>query len=301
MLKIEYHRLLKRQIKKYLENENSASVVPESFLDAVNEAYMTFETDYKQLDRTLEISSDELFRANQNLKKVNEELDRFVYSASHDLKAPLSSLLGLIELFKMDIQNPENVAQYLQMMQTSITRLNKVILDLADFSRNERLEIKQKKIEFKDLIQEIIDSLKFIPNVSEIHFKINIQENTTAFYSDSLRLRIMLNNLITNAIVYHNFHQSTPIVIIDIIYDDKRAIIQILDNGRGIAEEHHQKIFNMFYRAAEDSRGSGLGLYIVKGIVEKLNGEIDLDSEHGVGTIFSIELPNMAYRLPQNY
>jgi signal transduction histidine kinase len=300
MLKSEYHRLLKRQIKKHLEDNEEVSIASESFLDAVNEAYMTFENDYKQIDRTLEISSDELFRANQNLKKVNEELDRFVYSASHDLKAPLSSLLGLIELFKMDMQNPENLEQYLQMMQTSITRLNRVIQDLADFSRNERLEVKLKKIDFRNLINETIDNLRFMPNVNKIDFKVNIKESANGFYSDLLRLRIMLNNLITNAIIYHNLSQSTPIIIIEITCDEKKGIIQILDNGKGIAEEHHQKIFNMFYRAAEDSKGSGLGLYIVKGIIEKLNGEIELDSEQGIGTIFSIELPNMGYRLPQS-
>ncbi|MCU0390319.1 MAG: HAMP domain-containing histidine kinase [Thermoflexibacter sp.] len=303
MLKSEYHRLLKRQINKYLasETEQANLIVTEAFLDAVNEAYLTFETDYKQLDRTLEISSEELFKANQNLKKVNEELDRFVYSASHDLKAPLSSLLGLIKLFELDLGNIDHTQQYLKMMQDSIHRLTKVIHDLADFSRNERLEIKLKRIDFQELVQEIVDSLRFIPNVDKINFKVNIKEHTKEFYSDLLRIRIMLNNLITNAILYHNLLQNTPLIIIDIFIDDKKGSIEILDNGRGIAEEHHKKIFDMFYRASEDSKGSGLGLYIVKGIVDKLQGELILDSEYGSGTIFSIEIPNMAYRLPQTY
>ncbi len=297
-MKLEYHRLLKRQLKKYLDEENSHTNVnvSEYFLDAVNEAYLTFETDYQQLDRMLEISSEELFKANQNLSKVNEELDRFVYSASHDLKAPLTSLMGLVNLSKMDIQNPENVAQYLELMQSSIYRLMKVISDLADFSRNERLAIKLKVIDFSALIHEIIENLKFIPNVEKIDFKINISQKNTTFYSDLLRLRILLNNLVANALLYHNFNQATPIVIIDIICDDKKVGISILDNGRGIEEEHHNRIFDMFYRASNDSKGSGLGLYIVKGIIDKLQGQIFLESEHGSGTFFKIEIPNMAYR-----
>lgn len=295
-MKLEYHRLLKRQLKKYLDDENTTINVSEYFLDAVNEAYLTFETDYHQLDRMLEISSEELFKSNQNLSKVNEELDRFVYSASHDLKAPLTSLMGLVNLSKMDIQNPENTAQYLELMQASIYRLMKVINDLADFSRNERLAIKVKLIDFNTLLTETIESLKFIPNVEKIDFKIDIPQNNTNFYSDLLRLRILLNNLIANSLLYHNFNQATPLVIIEIIYDDKKAVISIMDNGRGIEEEHHKRIFDMFYRASQDSEGSGLGLYIVKGIVDKLQGEIFLDSEHGHGTIFKIEVPNMNYR-----
>jgi len=295
-MKLEYHRLLKRQLKKYLDEENSSIQVSENFLDAVNEAYLTFETDYQQLDRTLEISSEELFKVNQNLSKANEELDRFVYSASHDLKAPLSSLMGLVALSKLDIQNPENVAQYLGMMQSSVQRLMKVINDLADFSRNERLGLKLKDIDFHLLISEIIDSLTFIPNVDKIDFKINIQNSSSVFQSDLLRLRILLNNLIANALLYHNFNQDTPLVIIEIICDDKKALISILDNGRGIEEQHHKRIFDMFYRASTDSKGSGLGLYIVKGIVDKLQGEMFLESDYGHGTFFKIEIPNMMYR-----
>ncbi len=295
-MKLEYHRLLKRQLKKYLGDEDSTINVSEYFLDAVNEAYLTFETDYYQIDRMLEISSEELFKSNQNLTKVNEELDRFVYSASHDLKAPLTSLMGLVNLSKMDIQNPENLAQYLELMQSSIYRLMKVINDLADFSRNERLAVELKLIDFDMLVTEIIESLKFIPNAEKIDFKIDIPKNDITFYSDLLRLRILLNNLIANALLYHNFNQKTPLVIVEIIYDDKKAAITIMDNGRGIEEEHHKRIFDMFYRASNDSKGSGLGLYIVKGIVDKLQGKIFLDSEHGHGTLFKIEIPNMNYR-----
>lgn len=296
-MKIDYHRLLKRQLKKYLFEEDANAHVPENFLDAVNDAYFTFETDFKQLDRMLEISSDELFKVNQNLGKVNEELDRFVYSASHDLKAPLSSLAGLVELAKIDIQNPENTLQYLAMMHSSIQRLMKVINDLADFSRNERLALKLKPIDFDLLVREIIESLKFIPNVDKVDFKIAIQNNgNNIFESDLLRLRILLNNLIANALLYHNFNQKTPIIIIEIIYDDKKANLSIMDNGKGIEEEHHKRVFDMFYRASQDSRGSGLGLYIVKGIVDKLQGELSLDSDYGHGTCFNITIPNMRYR-----
>lgn len=295
-MKLEYNRLLKRQLKKYLDDENATINVSEHFLDAVNEAYLTFETDYQQLDRMLEISSEELFKANQSLSKANEELDRFVYSASHDLKAPLTSLMGLVNLSKIEIKDPESIAQYLELMQSSIYRLMKVINDLADFSRNERLVIEHKLIDFDMLIIEIVESLKFMPNAEKIDFKVDIPKSDINFYSDSLRLRILLNNLIANALLYHNFNQRTPLIIIEIIYDDKKAAITVMDNGRGIEEKHHKRIFDMFYRASNDSKGSGLGLYIVKGIVDKLQGEIFLDSELGQGTLFKVEIPNMSYR-----
>ena len=294
---MEYHRLLKRQIKKYFGDKTNDVSLSWSFLDAVNEAYITFENDYKQLDRTLEISSEELFKTNQNLSKVNEELDRFVYSASHDLKAPLSSLLGLIELAKLDIEDPQAMLEYLQMMQRSVIRLMKIIDDLADFSRNERTTVQRNHINFHTVIAEILEDLQFIPHFQQITFLLDIRmETEQPFQTDLLRLRMLLNNLLANALLHHNLRQPTPIVIVEINYDYKKANICISDNGKGIDQHHHHKIFDMFYRASEDAKGSGLGLYIVKGVIEKLQGTIGFDSEPECGTIFNIEIPNMAYR-----
>ncbi len=293
----KHHRLLKRQIIKHLSEDSMMILAqPEfgSFIEAINEAYHTFDADYKQLHRSLEISSDELFIVNQNLLKLNEELDRFVYSASHDLKAPLSSTLGLVTLLKMSSPTKEQ-EEYIYMIEKSIKKLTKVIEDLTDFSRNSRLNLKVKPVNFTHIVDEAIESIKYIENSKNVKFCININQRLT-FYSDRLRINILLNNLIANAVNYQDPKKDNQQVKINVDVDKKRALIKIEDNGIGIAKEYQEDVFNMFFRASYDSNGSGLGLYIVKGIIEKLKGKITLDSTLGKGTCFTIEL----YNLPED-
>ncbi|MEY3451788.1 MAG: hypothetical protein RL711_1614, partial [Bacteroidota bacterium] len=112
------------------------------------------------------------------------------------------------------------------------------------------------------------------------------------FVSDLKRIEIVFNNLISNAIKYHNIHQDFPLIKITITQNYKEAIIEISDNGIGVESNHIEHIFNMFYRASSNSNGSGLGLYIVKDAISKLKGSIDVNSEIGKGTNFRITIPN---------
>jgi signal transduction histidine kinase len=242
----------------------------------------------EQLQRTA------LLQSNEELRKSNKELDRFVYSVSHDLRAPLSSMLGVVGLCEMGSMDPF-IQKNVSLLKSSIKKLDGFIIDILDYSRNSRLEINRQEIYFADLLTDICSNLKFMCGEDQRKVEVRTKiENGVTFYSDRSRLSIILNNLISNSIRYQNPVVADPFVEIFVTISAASADIQIRDNGIGIERENHEKIFNMFYRVSTQSVGSGLGLYIVKETVEKLHGVIDLESEPGKGTVFNIHLPNLA-------
>ena len=229
---------------------------------------------------------------NQNLelKKVNRELDRFVYSASHDLRAPLSSILGLIGVTRLE--GDQQARDYcLQLMEKSVHKLDSFIKDIINYSRNKRLLIGRDPINFKPLLENIFTDLQYIKKSTRVEKIIEVH-NDELFITDERRLKIVLFNLISNAIIYSATLREPWMKVIVQVKNGK-AIITVSDNGQGIAEEHLDRVFEMFYRASEEQAGSGLGLYIAKETVEQLNGTIEVTSAVGSGTIATIALPSL--------
>jgi PAS domain S-box-containing protein len=233
----------------------------------------------------------ELEHQNTELVKVNGELDRFVYSASHELRAPLMSVLGLINLSKLDSNDIDQLHK-LKLMENSIKNLDIFIQDIVHYSRNSRLGIEQDKIDFKQLVSESIEHLRYMEQASRTNISVNVSEEID-FYSDRKRMRVILNNILSNAIKYQNLDNPNPEIEIEIRTFTDRVDIRISDNGIGIEAEYQDRIFNMFFRASEKRTGSGLGLFIVKEIIEKLQGTIEVSSEEGKGTTFSLTVKNM--------
>lgn len=228
---------------------------------------------------------------NSELIKVNSELDRFVYSASHDLRAPLASVLGLIKLTRLD-PDPEHRMQYLDKVEKSIHKLDGFIHDIINYSRNARTELEANPVDFKHEVYEILDALKYQENADRIRKEIKVQ-SSGVFYTDIKRLNIVLFNLITNAIKYHNVNQPDPFIRIAINSSPTEAVIEISDNGIGIDQEHLDHIFKMFYRADERSSGSGLGLFICKETTEKLRGTLAVQSTFRKGSQFTVRIPSL--------
>jgi PAS domain S-box-containing protein len=237
------------------------------------------------------VTEDLLKKQNEELIKINAELDRFVYSASHDLRAPLMSVKGLLNMVKVD-PDKKNADQYLTLMEKSIEKLDNFISDIINYSRNSRMDILPKEIDFNALLQESIDSLKFMEGAELVRSIKNINIHSS-FYSDYSRLLIIFNNIISNAVRYRDHWKNDSYLKIDIETNDESALIVFSDNGVGIADEYIEKVFKMFFRANAESKGSGLGLYIVKSAVEKLNGKVSMRSKLGEGTSFIIEVPNL--------
>lgn len=230
------------------------------------------------------------------LKDLNLELDSFVYKASHDLRAPLASLSGLISLTESDF--PLEARENFDMMKSSVQKLDKFITQLAHYSRNNNTEADYSKIDFQSLIEEVINTYKYLDNADKIHFEIVIKAKEVVI-SDAFRLKVILSNLISNAIKYHQVRQAAPFIKIKIEANDTAFVIVIEDNGIGINKQYIDKIFNMFTRATDYSDGSGLGLYIVKKALEKLKGEIRVSSQEGKGSIFEVLMPNNLALLPK--
>jgi PAS domain S-box-containing protein len=237
-------------------------------------------------------TEDLLKKQNDELIKINAELDRFVYSASHDLRAPLMSVKGLLNMIKVDPEK-SNVANYLELIERSVQKLDYFISDIINYSRNSRMDVMPKTIDFSALLQESIDTLKFMEGADKVRSIKNIVV-TKPFHSDYSRLLIVFNNIISNSVRYRDPWKQDSFLSIDIQSDDTRALITFSDNGVGIADEYIDRIFKMFFRANADSKGSGLGLYIVKSAIEKLHGKIQVQSKLGEGTTFQIEIPNLS-------
>jgi len=231
-----------------------------------------------------------LQKTNQELSKRNTELDNFVYSVSHDLRAPIASVLGLINLAKKD----GDIAMkdtYLDMINNSARQQDHFIREILDQSRNSRLDVRREEIDFQPIIDETFDQLSFATTTGKAVEKIVSVRQERPFYCDRWRLKVILNNIISNAIRYRNGRD--PLIRVDVDVTDNGAQVRIEDNGKGIAKEHLSHVCRMFYRATDDGAGSGLGLYIVKETIDKLNGSIDIDSIEGKGTTVQLMIPEV--------
>ncbi|MEM9855805.1 MAG: PAS domain-containing sensor histidine kinase [Bacteroidota bacterium] len=224
------------------------------------------------------------------LIKANNELDHFMYKTSHDLRAPLLSSLGLVDLAQRDEESRKY--EYLPMIEMNLKKLDAFIEDINSFYRNERLVIGREIVDMKRLVNEEINRLSMLYDTSRINFNLKVNR-ISDFYSDKSRVKTVLNNILSNAIKYadHNKGDSEINITVQVMPDVCQ--ISVEDNGIGIRPEYLSKIYQMFYRADENAKGSGLGLYIVKNTIEKLGGKINAESQHGLGTTFSISLPNL--------
>lgn len=235
-------------------------------------------------------AEETLNRTNQELSKRNTELDNFVYSVSHDLRAPIASVLGLINLAKKDTDGAMK-DMYFDMVHKSALQQDNFIKEILDQSRNSRLEVKREEILFEPLIEETFNQLRFATSTGKSVEKVIHIRQEKPFYSDRWRLKVILNNIISNAIRYRNGRD--PVIKIDVDIQDHAVTMAIKDNGRGIEKDHLPNVYKMFYRATDDGAGSGLGLYIVKEALDKLNGKIEIESELGKGTVVKMEIPEI--------
>jgi signal transduction histidine kinase len=240
-------------------------------------------------ERELKELAEEVNGKNIHLEKTNAELDRFLYSTSHDLRSPLSSIKGLVNIARMETAD-EKLQRYFTMMIDRVDKLDFFIKDIIDYSRNARTEIRTELVDFEVLLQEITDNLKYIEGAQSIQFK-NKVTIPYPLNADKNRLSVVLNNLLANAIKYHDPHKEKQWIEVQVSNSNGALKVLVSDNGMGIDAEHHNKIFDMFYRGTFHSKGSGLGLYIVKETISKMKGTIGLESVPGQGSSFLITLP----------
>lgn len=226
---------------------------------------------------------------NEQLIKTNRELDRFVYSASHDLRAPLTSILGLLTLMNIE-GNKKDVALYSDKIRESVNRLDRLIQNIINYSRNSRLVPVSNEIDFETILRNSISIHEFMSSMRDVDFCC-ANQLSRPFRSDAERWQIIMNNLVSNSMKFSRADKELEIQVR--VYEENFMLYFVYeDNGVGIPESQMEHVFDMFYRASDIAPGSGLGLYIVKQTVETLGGKIQIESKTGSFTRFTISLPS---------
>jgi signal transduction histidine kinase len=236
-------------------------------------------------------AAQELAQRNEELSKINRELDSFVYSVSHNLRAPLMSVLGLVNLAKVE-KDPSDLARYHHMMETSILKLDETLKNILEYSRNARQQVKIDRIDLASIVEDNFQKMQFMPGFGNIERLVQIDDETPLF-SDGYRLSVIFNNLISNSIKYLDRTKTRSQIHIAAKVTAEHATIFFTDNGIGISKELQPKVFEMFFRATQSKEGSGLGLYIVREAVDILAGSIAVESVYGEGTSFKVTIPNL--------
>jgi signal transduction histidine kinase len=238
----------------------------------------------------LRANISEQARQMQELKRLNTELDNFTYHASHDLRAPLSTIEGLVNL-SLNESSYEVVKTYLQMIQGRVLHMDGLLKDLISLSYNNKTANNYQPVDFEDEVRSLLKSMISIDRQFDV--TVDVRQNCS-FVSDPVRLRTILGNLLSNSFKYFNPDAVVNEIDVRITVDEHRAFIEVSDNGIGIEEPFQEKIFEMFFRATTRSTGTGLGLYIVKSMVDRLKGDVQLESKSNSGTKFRLVIPNQA-------
>ena len=238
-------------------------------------------------DSANRILEEKVIARTKELTESNNQLDFFVYKASHDIKGPLKSMIGLASLAKLDVKDSKANEYFDYILDTS-KRLDNMVEDLLRLGRVKDLKIKETEVYVHETILTIIDSFKHLSNFGKIRINVNVPE-TLVFKTDETLLYSVFQNIIENAIKYLDDKKSDSFLTVNYSDDYNCRIFKFEDNGLGIPSDSKDKIFNMFYKVNERSTGTGLGLYLTKLTVEKLGGSIDLLSEENVGTVFIIQ------------
>lgn len=239
-----------------------------------------------QIER-LEQEAKQQQERNEIIERKNAELDSFFYRVSHDIKGPISSLMGLMSLVSREITHPESLKLF-NMYHSQILRVNDIVMGLIKLTRISNQQEGLTIIDFDKLTTDCIDSCRYLPQSKSI--RIIKEISPVAFKSEWAIVNTILQNLIENAIKYYR-PRAESFVRINVRQEHEEIIIVVQDNGQGIPENHRQNIFDMFFRGTDRTQGSGLGLYILKRAVERLNGTIAVESEFGVGSTFTVRLP----------
>lgn len=233
----------------------------------------------------------ELKEKNEKLAKANSEMSKFVYSLSHDLRGPLMSISAVSKLAQTEFQDPD-VLEYFELIDSATIKLDDFIHKMMDFYRSTKMGNKIVPIKFEDILEQQLAEYKSKLTHDGISFALNINQNEV-FYSDEAKVRVILNNIISNAYKFQKEEELHKKIDLSIKVHQGIALITITDNGIGIEKDHQKEVFNLFPRASHRNIGAGLGLYMVKESVDQINGQIQLESQINEGTVVEISIPNM--------
>lgn len=245
-------------------------------------------TDLSELHRTKTVLEEN----NKKLEKINAELDHIVYRTSHDLRSPVASMLGLMQL----IEPPEDMMgqQYLSLLNQQIVRLDGIIQDIVNYRKVAAVGIDPKEIRVEEMVQQVFKDLAYLNDCEAINKSVMVTNTSgQVMVTDPFNLEIILNNLLSNAVKYSDRSKAERFIKVHVEIQPEKSSLVIEDNGIGISQKYHDKVFDMFFRATTSNNGTGLGLFILKEALDKLQGSVSLDSTEGVGTTFVLQIPHL--------
>lgn len=237
-------------------------------------------------DKLTKELEDKVKERTHELEFKNQQLDAFVYKASHDIKGPLKSIIGLAKLGLLDVPDL-NAQEYFKHIETSAGRLDNLLQDLLQVAKIKNTVIESTVIDFQKVIDTIKDGFSNIESFSDFYIDVHIKQDRD-FYSDEKMIYSIFQNLIENAFTYRDMRKQKSSLYIRIEVDKQKSVIEFADNGIGINKDLKDKVFDMFFRASDISGGTGLGLYLVKMAVNKIGGRIQVNTEISKGTTFTV-------------
>lgn len=261
--------------------------------------YITKPWNEAEIRSSIEEANKFYLQNNELEKKVNEltvaykELDNFAYSVSHDLKGPLMSIMGAMQIVNAtDDKNDPTVNSMLGLIEKASERLSDFIQNMHDYYKTNRGQLKLEIVNLEEIKEELLSfhSLKCLHD--KIKLTINCQGNTGEFKTDLTKLKVVANNLVANALKYQRADEDHKFVEANLTINNLELTIEVKDNGMGIEEKYLKNIFDLFFRATSEVSGSGFGLYNVKEIVTLLNGKIGVESKFGQGSTFTVVIPS---------
>ncbi|WP_224999248.1 tetratricopeptide repeat-containing sensor histidine kinase [Cesiribacter sp. SM1] len=242
-----------------------------------------------QIESVLSIANDVSLRekAYQETSQINEELDTFIYKASHDLRGPIARMQGIINLGKIESSDPQ-AHFYFDLLNRVSNELHNLLMRLLMVHNIHQHMLNIEHIYFYDFVENLIQDMPAQHKKQAFTFQNQIPQNLSIL-SDKNLLSIILLNLLDNSLTYADNHNPFIVVNAKVVHGNKLSF-SVQDNGPGIAENLQEKVFDMFFQGSTKSTGMGLGLYMVRKAVRKLNGDVKLERKDGL-TTFSVLLP----------
>jgi signal transduction histidine kinase len=233
-------------------------------------------------------SKKRIIEQNENLQVINAGLDKFVFNVTHDLRSPLASLSGLIDLID-DETDLNQIKAYTLMMKESLEKQDRFINEMLIFIKSKHSGVSKSECSLNTIVDNVIAQNNYHTGGKEVQFYKELE--LTQIQSDALKLQVILNNLVSNSVKYSDYKKPVQWVKVKTYRSDAQMVIEVEDNGLGIRQKDQERIFDKFYMSGDNKRSSGIGLYLVKDAVTQLNGKIEVRSEPGLCSKFMVSIP----------
>ncbi len=244
----------------------------------------------EDLKNQVQLRTAELSAVNAALESTREELEAFLYRASHDLRGPVCSLKGVMYLMQTDTAGKGQEA-LLGMMQQTLLKLEHAMENILHYTNNRHNYLDYEKVDLPAVLRQALDYCKRVKGSEQVTIRTGITAEND-FYSDAYRVQLVIQHLLANSIAFHDLTLPEPFVQVSLNCTPATLTICLEDNGGGVAPDAAPVIFDRFVKDSGQSIGTGLGLYIVKAVLTKLGGTVEVFSRDGKGTCFVVEIPN---------